>query len=264
MKKLLLQLLTVITAFSMLAFPPTTIHAQEVSDFNFDGWHSEAMQAYETYISLLESKADDSTWKNVFDYAELTRVSVKKVYTDSVKGATEEEWNGLSKTDVIDYFTTYLNFVLVKDRSNDYYDSHFKNGETAKQNYFRDSVGVGMWTGNGSEELLNAYMTVAEYQLQYFEYYSFPYNFHNDKSYADETGLEIITEATENEEISDLESLGLTEEEIAEIESEINADNSNNEDSNSINPLFLIIPIVLLLAISGYIIFSKKNQKKDS
>lgn len=263
MKKILLRLLTVITAFSMLTFLPTTIHAQEVSDFNFDVWHDEAMQAYDTYISLVESKVDDSTWKNVFDYAEITRVSVKKIYLESVKNATEEELNTLSQADVIDYFTTYLNFVLVKDRSNDYYDSHFKSGETAKQNYFKDSVGLNMWTGNGSEELINTYMTVADYQLQYFEYYGFPYNFHNNKSYADETGLEIIAETTENEEIGDLESLGLTEEEIAEIESEINAENSNNEDSNSINPLFIIIPIVLLLAISGYIIFSKKNKKKD-
>lgn len=183
-------------------------------NFDFEGWHSEAMQAYETYISLLESKTDDSTWKNVFDYAEITRASVKKVYADSVKGATEEEWNGLSKTDVIDYFTTYLNFVLVKDRSNDYYDSHFKNGETAKQNYFRDSVGVGMWTGNGSEELLSAYMTVAEYQLQYFEYYSFPYNFHNDKSYAEEIGIAISEEETEEVISKD----DFTDEEIEEIE----------------------------------------------
>lgn len=183
-------------------------------NFDFEGWYSEAMQAYDNYISLLESKADDSTWKNVFDYAEITRASVKKVYADSVKGATEEEWNGLSKTDVIDYFTTYLNFVLLKDRSNDYYDSHFKNGETAKQNYFRDSVGVGMWTGDGSEELLSAYMTVAEYQLQYFEYYSFPYNFHNDKSYAEEISATISEEETEEVISKD----DFTDEEIEEIE----------------------------------------------
>lgn len=183
-------------------------------NFDFEGWHSGAMHAYETYISLLESKADDSTWKNVFDYAEITRASVKKVYVDSVKGATEEEWNGLSKTDVIDYFTTYLNFVLVKDRSNDYYDSHFRNGETAKQNYFRDSVGVGMWAGNGSEELLSAYMTVAEYQLQYFEYYSFPYNFHNNKSYAEEISIAISKEETEEVISKD----DFTDEEIEEIE----------------------------------------------
>lgn len=263
MKKMLLLLLTVITACSMLDFPTTPVHAQEATEFDYDVWHSEAMQAYETYISLLESKADDSTWKRVFDCAEITRASAKKVYTDSVKDATEEEWNGLSQLDVIDYFTTYLNFVLVKNFSNDYYDSNFKNGDTAKQNYFRNSVGLSLWTGNGSEELINAYMNFAEYQLQYFDYYSFPYNFHNDKSYAEETGLEIIAENTENEEISDLEELGLNEEEIAEIKSEINAENPNNEDSNSINPLFIIIPIALLLAISGYIIFSKKNKKKD-
>lgn len=262
MKKLLLRLLTIIIVFSM-AFPLNAVHAQEVNEFDFESWHDESMQAYDAYISLLESKVDDSTWKNVFDYAEITRASVKKIYLESVNGATEEEWNSLTQTDVIDYFTTYLNFVLIKNRSNEYYDSHFKNGDTAKQNYFRDNVGVGMWSGNGNEELLNAYMTVAEYQLQYYEYYSFPYNFHNDKSYADETGLEIIAKTTENEEIGDLESLGLTQEEIAEIESEINAENSNNEDSNSINPLFIIIPIVLLLAISGYLIFSKKNKKKD-
>ena len=106
-EKMLLLLLTVITACSMLAFPTTPVHAQEATEFDYDVWHSEAMQAYETYISLLESKADDSTWKRVFDCAEITRASAKKVYTDSVKGATEEEWNGLSKTDVIDYFTTY-------------------------------------------------------------------------------------------------------------------------------------------------------------
>ena len=261
MKKMLSRLLTVITVLCMLLFPPIAVHAQ--GEFDFKTWHEEAMQAYDTYISLLESKADDSTWKNVFDYAEITRVSVKKIYLESVENATEEELNTLSQTDVIDYFTTYLNFVLVKNRDNEYYDSNFKNGDTAKQNYFIDNVGIGMWTGNGSDELLNAYMTVVEYQLQYFEYYGFPYNFHNDKSYADETGLEIITETTENEEIGDLESLGLTEDEIAEIKSEINAGNPNNKDSNSINPVFIIIPIVLLLAISGYIIFSKKNKKKD-
>lgn len=262
MRKLLLRLLTIITVFSM-AFPMNAVHAQEVNEFDFESWHEEAMQAYDAYISLLESKVDDSTWKNVFDYAEITRASVKKIYLESVENATEEELNALSQTDVIDYFTTYLNFVLVKNRSTEYYDSNFKSGDTAKQNYFRDNVGTSMWTGNGSEELLNAYMTVAEYQLQYFEYYGFPYNFHNDKSYADETGLDITVETTVTEETEDLESLGLTENEISEIESEINNENANTTNANSLNPLFIIVPIVLILAIGGYIIFRRKSNKKD-
>ena len=71
-----------------------------------------------------------------------------------------------------------------------------------------------MWTGNGSEELLNAYMTVAEYQLQYFEYYSFPYNFHNDKSYAEEIGIAISEEETEEVILKN----DFTDEEVEEIE----------------------------------------------
>lgn len=233
-------------------------------NFDFEGWHSEAMQAYENYISLLESKADDSTWKNVFDYAEITRVSVKKVYADSVKGATEEKWNGLSKTEVIDYFTTYLNFVLVKDRSNDYYDSHFKNGETAKQNYFRDSVGVGMWTGNGSEELLSAYMTVAEYQLQYFEYYSFPYNFHNDKSYAEEIGIAISEEKTEEVISKD----DFTDEEIEEIE-EVAEELGIKEQSkgiwgevlNKLKDSWLTIVILVVVFVALFVVRKKIKDK---
>lgn len=114
MKKKISYLLGILGVFTMILLSAFKAEASEQvessQNFDFEGWHSEAMQAYETYISLLESKEDDSTWKNVFDYAEITRVSVKKVYADSVKDATEEELNGLSKTDVIDYFTTYLNF----------------------------------------------------------------------------------------------------------------------------------------------------------
>lgn len=239
-------------------------------NFDFEGWHDEAMKAYDAYISLLESKVEDSSWKNVFDYAEITRASVKKIYLESVKGATEEKWNALSQTDVIDYFTTYLNFVLVKNRSNEYYDSHFKNGDTAKQNYFRDSVGVGMWTGNGSEELLNAYMTVVEYQLQYYEYYNFPYNFHNDKSYAQETSISNAEENAEEIVSEDISKDDFTDKEIKELENVAEEELGLKEQSKGIWGEVLkklkdswLTFVILIVVLAGLFVVRKKIKDKN-
>lgn len=238
-------------------------------NFDFEGWHDEAMQAYDAYISLLESKVEDSSWKKVFDYAEITRASAKKIYLENVKGATEEEWNALSQTDVIDYFTTYLNFVLLKNRSNEYYDSQFKSGDTAKQNYFRDSVGTGMWTGNGSEELLNAYMTVAEYQLQYYEYYNFPYNFHNDKSYAEEISISNAKENAEEVVSQDVSKNDFTDEEIKELES-VAEELGLKEQSKSIwgevleklKDSWLTLVILIVVGV-GLLVVRKKMKDKN-
>lgn len=152
----------------------------------------------------------------------------------------------------------------MKNRSNDYYDSSFKNGENAKQNYFRDSVGVGMWTGNGSEELLSVYMTVAEYQLQYFEYYGFPYNFHNDKSYAEEIGMDNITDTQVTETLADFtvdeireieEALG--EDALGEIRNDINGENAKVSNS----PNIWIVVIIIALVIGVFVVLKMKNQK---
>lgn len=239
---------------SMLILP-YSVNADEVKEFDFDTWHKEAMQAYEEYTSLLYSKTEDSTWDKAFTDAEITRMSIKKTYLESVKNATEEEWDSLPPAEIIDYTTTYLKFVLLIERDKAYYDSCFNSGEVAKMNYFNHTVGISVWRGNGCEELKEAYMKVADYQLAYYEYYNFPYNFHDDMSYAEATGLEIANDKTEE---INLENEGLNKDEISEIESAIKEETTN--DSKALNPLFIIIPIVFILVGGVAVILVKKNK----
>ena len=266
MKKLLLRLFTTITVFSMLVLPSTSAQAQEVKQFDFDNWYKDAKIAYDNYISILEEKKDDPSVSQLYTCADLIyrgSIGEKKLYTGSVSGGTEEEWDSFSAIEILGYKSTYLNFVTLMGSSNDYYNDNLKSGEDIKKSYFRSTMGFSEYWGESGDQIFNAYLEFAEYQLQYFEYYGFPYNFYNNKSYADETGLDITAEPTTTEETENLESLGLAEDEIAEIESEINNENANSTDPNSINPLVIIIPIALILAIVGYVIFRKKNNKKD-
>ena len=137
MKKLLLRLLTIITVFSM-AFPMNAVHAQEVNEFDFESWHEEAMQAYDAYISLLESKVDDSTWKNVFDYAEITRARVKKIYLESVENATEEEQE-LVLNNIMDLMINPQYHNLINATVEIFYNNNEKEEEISNSNIKENS-----------------------------------------------------------------------------------------------------------------------------
>jgi hypothetical protein len=151
----------------------------------------------------------------------------------------------------------------------------------------------GMWTGNGADELKSAYETFVRYQVIYFSYYNFPYNFIDDKSYAEETGLSSLVEESVNEngftdseqaEINEIiEELG--EETSAGQEADITADSQNEtvedggesfgETSKSIwaqvgkkiaDHWFSVVLLVILLAAWLIVraVIKKKNMDEMS
>jgi len=268
MKKILITLLTTFSVLFLSIFMPISANAQEPSNFDFETWYSDAKNAYDNFINVLTEKKEDATVAQIYSNADsLTRSSLtlKKDYVECVKNGTEEEWESFSDIELFAYKSTYLDFTSLMNKSNDFINDNIKSSDAKKEIYFQRNLGISEFMGESGNAIFSAYMNFADYQLQYFEYYNFPYNFHTDKSYAEETGIEITSETATTEETEDLESLGLTKDEIAEIESEIEAEigtkqeNIKNTNSNSINPIIIIIPIILIFAICGYVIFQKKE-----
>lgn len=284
MKRFLSCVFAFTMALSLVILPSVSVVQAEGTDdlknlyvsdneFDFETWHTKAMDAYKSFKILLYSKKDFPDWKQAMFNADVTRQTAKKVYLNNVGNASEEEWDSMPQVEIIDYFTTYLSYVLLRDRDTDYYNSIFNNGDLAKTNYFENSVGLCTWTGDGCEELKSVYMTLADLQMEYYNYYSFPYNFHNDKSYAEEMGMSGAEDATETKETEEIkvpeEIKEFTKDEIEEIQNAIAETSAHNEAGNSKDanesPSYWWIALIVLAIIGAVVVVIKvkSDNKKE-
>ena len=236
--------------------------------FDFERWHDGAMASFNNFNELFSDIEEDSTWQGYLANAEIRRNVSLNYYLNSVHGAEESTWLNMSKTDIFLWQNTYLVFVEMIDKGNDYFTKTFANQQTIDK-WLKSIICTSSWTGNGNEEIYNAYVEWLDYQIEYYRYYGYPYNFINDKSYAEETSL-FPSSSEENEEISSDE---LSDEEIAELEEDINHD--KNEDSvikktkNNWVDVFeklkgMWITLILIVVVgSAYFIVHKIRKSKN-
>lgn len=191
--------------------PSNTVSTNVRSDFDFESWHDEAMQAYDKFASLFYSVQDDDSWNMILSMANARRNVSAKSYLRNVSNAKQSDWDNYSAVDIYLWHDTYLVFCDMMNKGSDYFDSKFNSGEIYFNQFYSNDIGMDSWTGTKGEELKEAYKNLVSYQVTYYNNYNYPYNFINDKSYADEIG---VTQKEETkEEIQDL-----TDDDIKDLE----------------------------------------------
>lgn len=243
-----------------------TVSASATGDFDFDTWHTEAMQAYEDFSTLFYSVQDDSTWSLPLAMANARRNTSGKTYLESVANAKQSDWDNYSSVEIYLWYDTYLVFCDMMDRGRDYFDSKFNSGETYLNQFFTNDIGTGSWTGTNGEELKEAYKNLVSYQVTYYNNYNFPYNFINDRSYVDEIGIsQPQTEETKDltdDEIIDLEEVA--DEVLEEESNSVTKESANNwlYFFDSVKKATFSIGLLVALAIA-YLIVHHKIKKKN-
>lgn len=247
--------------------PSNTISTNTRSDFDFEKWHDEAMQAYENFSSLFYSIKDDPTWEMHLSMAEATRYGQANVYLKSVSNASQADWDKYSDVDIYLWQYTYLAFCNMMNMGRENFDSHFHSGEARFDSFLKLNIGTGAWTGTKSEELKEAYKNLVSYQVTYYDNYNYPYNFINDRSYADEIGI------TQKKETQKEEAQDLTDDEVKELEEvvdevkedegivEKSADNWLNVFDKLKKSAFSIG--LLAVVVIAYLIVRHKVKKKN-
>ena len=269
------HLLIILGIFVMALMPISYANAEESDnkDFDFETWHDEAMQAYENFSSLFYSIQDDPTWEMHLSMAEARRNISANTYLKSVTNAKQSDWDNYSAVDIYLWHDTYLVFCDMMNRGTEYFDSKFNSGEARLNSFFEDNIGTGAWTGTNGEELKEAYKNLVSYQVAYYEKYNYPYNFINDKSYADEVGIpqqENEKDLSEDE-IKDINEAidELSPDEIKDFKEAVDEEkNVNESDSNmhngfsALNIIVISIGLLIVVAVIGLIVRSK--SKKDN
>lgn len=270
------HLLIILGIFVMALMPISYANAEESDnkDFDFETWHDEAMQAYENFSSLFYSIQDDPTWEMHLSMAEARRNISAKTYLKSVSNASQSDWDKYSAVDIYLWQYTYLAFCDMMNMGSENFDSHFHSGEARFESFLKLNIGTGAWTGTKSEELKEAYKKLVSYQVTYYDIYNYPYNFINDKSYADEVG--IPQQENENDlsedEIKDINEAidELSPDEIKDINEAVDEEKNVNEpDSNmrngfsALNIIVISIGLLIVVAVIGLIVRSKSEKDNN-
>jgi hypothetical protein len=198
-------------------------------NFDFDTWYGETKTAFDLFVSLAETSLSDDSWSDLYRKCDKSyRLAYSDTYVKYVSGGTTEEFDLLSAPEVLVYVESYLSFADMAGGTagSKQYERYFTNGEAGYETYFK--MVEGLWNGNGADELKNAYETFVRYQVIYFNYYNFPYNFVDDKSYAQETGISaIVGESVDENGFTDSEQA-----EIQEIIGELEGETSAGEEAD--------------------------------
>lgn len=267
------HLLIILGMFVMALMPISYANAEELDnkDFDFESWHDEAMQAYETFSSLFYSIQDDDTWSMTLAMANSRRNISVHTYLKCVSNARQSDWDNYSAVDIYLWHDTYLVFCDMMNSGREYFDSKFNSGEARFNGFLKSDIGTGAWTGTNGEELKEAYKNLVSYQVAYYEKYNYPYNFINDKSYADEVGIpqqENEKDLSEDE-IKDINEAidELSPDEIKDINEAVDEEkNVNESDTNmhngfsTLNIIVISIGLLIVVAVIGLIVRSKSKK----
>lgn len=226
-----------------------------------------ADEVYQNFLDKTAILTTDKSWDYVLNtlHGTLSRLAMKTLYLDNVKGATEEQWNNMSAYEIFVYTETYLRFANMVGSATNPFDEYLNNGDTGLDKYLTDYVGKNNYTGTNCDEVLQAIKDVAEWQGEFVRQYNYPYNFITGKSYAEERG--IYNSESEEETTEDL---GLTSEEESEIKEAL-SDDTKQEHSKSFSIwkgvadellkhwFSIIIAVVLVVA---YLVVRHIRKKK--
>jgi len=203
-------------------------------------------------------------------------------YLNTVAGATEEKYDGLSPYDAFVYIETYIKMAGSKEGA--VFEHYVQTVKSGVEDYCK--LRCAAWKGNNVDEVKAAFRDLVEWQFAYIREKGYPYNFITGKSYAEEMGL-ATEEATDSskettneagltdEEVEDILS-ELSEEEIKEIkeefaeesdkdfETEIGASGEDSSDQTTIgvevSPLIILVLLVVVVVV--VILYNKKKGEK--
>ncbi len=241
------------------------------NSFDFDTWHKGAMASFEKFKELFSALEDDTSWQGYLSTADLRRNISLPFYMKSVRNAKEDTWLNMSNTDLFIWQDTYLVFVEMMDKGGTYFSNTFISSDSQKY-WLETIIGTSAWNGNGSEDVYNAYVEWLEYQKTYYTYYGYPYNFINDRSFAEETSFlpDDSVKENEDEEIAEVIEEELDEKDIAEIKGDDDTNKgivhqSKNNWSDFVSKALKHWITLILIAVVGiaYLIVRKIRKSKN-
>lgn len=229
---------------------------------NYDVTNEEAGAIYDTFMNAVAFIEKDDTWENflnkykVFDKSEW--------YEKYVRNGSPEDYKTLSLFDHFVWEETYLRFAHMMNTGDR--DMYFGNEERFRSN-FLDST-LDLMTGNDSEQVKEAYTTLALWQLNYIKENGVPFNFVLNRSYIDEVSVLPTEETTdESKEVKEAydelieDANGHIEDETVE---EAEEDGIWTDTIDLLAKKFVTIGILVVLAvITGIIIWKKKSLNID-
>lgn len=209
---------------------------------------------YQNFLDATSFIADNADWKNnLLQSYEL--FPHEERYVSYVENGTEEEYLSMSLYDRFVWSETYLKFAWAVNSGN--FDNYYGSEENFASHITNDVVNM-MKGAPNSEGVIEAYLTLADWQYQYVKTNGVPFNFINNRSYLDEVGEAPDTQA-ETPKSNEQELSEAAKELLEDADDKTKAETTEIAKENSSSTLWIAAGIIVVAAVGGMIVFKKKK-----
>ena len=244
----------------------TDIMAGNVITDEQDGDNQDAEKVYQEFLDTVSFIEGDSSWESLLQgYSFPSLLSTfGKMYANCVSsdGKSEEEmiseYEAMSDYDKFLWVSTYL---FMADSIKNGHPDNVSSFEKIITNSACPIQNMQIGKRTKSEEVIEAYKKLIQWQADYIAANGSPFNFINNRSYLEEMGVKKVeAPATEGAEIQEQKEIEEVREEIIkEVKKEDKGIWSDTLDILSKNLITIAVLMTLLLGL-GYVIYLKKKN----
>ena len=244
----------------------TDIMAGNVITDEQDADNQDAEKVYQEFLDTVSFIEGDSSWESLLQgYSFPSLLSTfGKMYANCVSsdGKSEEEmiseYEAMSDYDKFLWVSTYL---FMADSINNGHPDNVSSFEKIITNSACPIQNMQIGKRAKSEEVIEAYKKLIQWQSDYIAANGSPFNFINNRSYLEEMGVKKVeAPATEGAEIQEQKEIEEVREEIIkEVKKEDKGIWSDTLDILSKNLITIAVLMTLLLGL-GYVIYLKKKN----
>ncbi len=244
----------------------TDIMAGNVITDEQDADNQDAEKVYQEFLDTVSFIEGDSSWESMLQgYSFPSLLSTfGKMYANCVSsdGKSEEEmiseYEAMSDYDKFLWVSTYL---FMADSIKNGHPDNVSSFEKIITNSACPVQNMQIGKRTKSEEVIEAYKKLIQWQADYIAANGSPFNFINNRSYLEEMGVKKVeAPATEGAEIQEQKEIEEVREEIMkEVKKEDKGIWSDTLDILSKNLITIAVLMTLLLGL-GYVIYLKKKN----
>ena len=244
----------------------TDIMAGNVITDEQDADNQDAEKVYQEFLDTVSFIEGDSSWESLLQgYSFPSLLSTfGKMYANCVSsdGKSEEEmiseYEAMSDYDKFLWVSTYL---FMADSIKNGHPDNVSSFEKIITNSACPIQNMQIGKRAKSEEVIEAYKKLIQWQADYIAANGSPFNFINNRSYLEEMGVKKVeAPATEGAEIQEQKEIEEVREEIIkEVKKEDKGIWSDTLDILSKNLITIAVLMTLLLGL-GYVIYLKKKN----
>lgn len=236
----------------------------EKAESNYTVSNEEADKIYQNFLSVTAFIANDTEWENNFLQTYSLFPHAER-YAAYVEGGTEDEYLAMSLYDRFVWSEAYLKYAWAVNTGS--FSDYFGSKENFQNHITNDIVNM-MKNIPNSQEVIDSYLALANWQYDYVKSNGVPFNFINNRSYLEEVGKEVANDSSSS--VSDKDELSDAAKELYDDADDTTKNQVKEKgiwddtvELISSNAITIGILVIILAACGGVVFWRKRKNVSD-